>query len=1018
MDPIILEGFADAKDWRAFSSGGPELEIGLDDDPSGRVLRLDYDFKGASGFVVARRRFSLDLPQAFEIRFKIKGSGPPNILEFKLVDASNANVWRATWEDLPSSGDWKELIIRERDLRFAWGPLGQGNPRDIEYLEVAVVSRSGGRGTLLLKDLVLVDRTYRKKTVLEASSVLPGSDLNMVLDSESPKGWRSKGGYPQWLLLDFGEEREYGAIVIHWERGFEAHSFAVSISTNTCDWREVFATERGTGEKTYIFLPGTQSRFIRIDARSGASDEGVGIRTIRIEPLSFSETIERFFENVARDQAPGLYPRYLSGLQSYWTVAGYGGPAGPALINEEGLLEPPEADFSILPCLSVGGGLVTWADSALSQSLAEGDPTCPAVRWEAGRVLMEICARPRENEQGLTASYSIINNSPHPVVGRLFLQLLHFQVTPPWQRWRDYGGVARIREISSQGSSVFINGREAIKALTPYDGFGASCFREGGIARYLKSDSIPEQTSKRDDSGFCSAALEFKFNLAHGEARTFLIHLPYEGCKASCRLEPPTPCPPSNLEGLKRLRAIFLVPEEDAAAVDAARTCAVHILLNRRGPALCPGPRRYSRAWIRDGVVMGVALARLGFAEPLRDFLLWYGSFQAEDGAIPDCADNLEKEWLPEFDAYGQFLNGIAEYYRFTKNSDFVSEMWEKALKTVAYLESLREKRMTDDFRRPGKSAYFGILPESVSHEGYMANPVHSYWDDFWALRGLRDASFLARVAGDDEERLKITRLASAFQKDLKASLLKTVTDKNLDYLPGSVELSDFDPSASSAGLVLLPGCEVLPEPQTRRTYEIYMEGLRKRAQTQWVNYSAYEIRIIGAMAILGMREEALELLRIMLKDRRIPQWNQWPEITWRDPRSPAFLGDLPHTWISAEYINSFRYMFAYEAVEDKTLILASGIPWEWLSSGKEIGVEGLPTHYGDISYRIRMQEEGRISISLWGDITFPEGGIMVRPPFRGAPSKAFVNCKPEEPALDGAIICRSSPAEVIIDLK
>ena len=33
-----------------------------------------------------------------------------------------------------------------------------------------------------------------------------------------------------------------------------------------------------------------------------------------------------------------------------------------------------------------------------------------------------------------------------------------------------------------------------------------------------------------------------------------------------------------------------------------------------------------------------------------------------------------------------------------------------------------------------------GLVTESISHEGYSAKPVHSYWDDFWALRGLDDA--------------------------------------------------------------------------------------------------------------------------------------------------------------------------------------------------------------------------------------------------------------------------------------
>ena len=63
----------------------------------------------------------------------------------------------------------------------------------------------------------------------------------------------------------------------------------------------------------------------------------------------------------------------------------------------------------------------------------------------------------------------------------------------------------------------------------------------------------------------------------------------------------------------------------------------------------------------------------------------------------------------------------------------------------------------------------------------------------------------------------------------------------------------------------------------------------------------------------LGKRDEAHELLDFFLSDRRPVEWNQWPEITWRDPRSPGHLGDVPHTWIAAEYLLAVASMVAAE---------------------------------------------------------------------------------------------------------
>ena len=121
--------------------------------------------------------------------------------------------------------------------------------------------------------------------------------------------------------------------------------------------------------------------------------------------------------------------------------------------------------------------------------------------------------------------------------------------------------------------------------------------------------------------------------------------------------------------------------------------------------------------------------------------------------------------------------------------------------------------------------------------------------------------------------------------------------------------------------------------------------------------------------------------MQFMLKDQRIPPWNQWPEITWRDPAGPSFIGDLPHTWISAEYMLSICSLFAYEREADQSLVIAAGIAYEWLADGFAVGVENLPTYYGKISYRLRLKDSDTLRLKFCGDIAMPPGGIVVMPP-------------------------------------
>ena len=79
-----------------------------------------------------------------------------------------------------------------------------------------------------------------------------------------------------------------------------------------------------------------------------------------------------------------------------------------------------------------------------------------------------------------------------------------------------------------------------------------------------------------------------------------------------------------------------------------------------------------------------------------------------------------------------------------------VERAWPGIVGAVGWLDGLRAT--TRDATGPDADDYRGLLPPSISHEGYSAKPMHSYWDDFWALRGYTDAISLADALGHPEE--------------------------------------------------------------------------------------------------------------------------------------------------------------------------------------------------------------------------------------------------------------------------
>ena len=80
-------------------------------------------------------------------------------------------------------------------------------------------------------------------------------------------------------------------------------------------------------------------------------------------------------------------------------------------------------------------------------------------------------------------------------------------------------------------------------------------------------------------------------------------------------------------------------------------------------------------------------------------------------------------------------------------------DMWPRVRAAADHIETLAPVDADRGQPRPAATRpLYGLLPPSISHEGYSARPAYSYWDDFWALTGLKDAAWLARQLGAREE--------------------------------------------------------------------------------------------------------------------------------------------------------------------------------------------------------------------------------------------------------------------------
>ncbi len=1022
MSTALLDDFEDLSSWMPVTSGLAQLTITPERGPRGAVMRLDYDFKGGGGFVVARKPLARPMPESYALSFAIRGAAPPNRLELKLADPSGRNVWWRHWDTFEPPADWQTIRVRSSEIEFAWGPAGGGALAELGAIELVIAAGPGGAGTIWIGDLRLEDRTYRAMPHLRASSAQTGHPATAALDGDPGTSWRSEAAAgAHWLEIDFLEEREFGGLVVRWTNAARPSAFSVEAARDGGAWTTLHTANDIDVERSHVYLPGAVSRFVRLTLEA-ATSAGCGIADLAVQPFEFSRSIHAFFGSVARSEPRGHFPRWLAGEQSYWTPIGLADGDTCAIMNEEGMVEVDRGTFSIEPFVYAGGQLVTWADAEVRQALEDDWIPIPSSVWRTdGLTLTTTAFAARRHDLAILYLRYRLATTTQPGRVRLCAAIRPFQVNPPWQVFGDLGGMRRIQQLTWNGRAVRIDDSRTIVPLTTPSGFGAAVFEQGAITTYLARGDLPRRAAVTDAFGYASGALAFDVDLMPGRARDVFLAIPFgvagedtigrvAGADGSAAFEA------AIRDWRERLGGVVLdlgPAAGDAAA--AARTAAAHVLVNRDGPALQPGPRRYTRSWIRDGAIMAAALLRVGRSAEACEFVRWYATFQAANGNVPCVVDRSGADWLAEHDSHGELIFTVMECFRFTKDRAFLAEMWPAVRSAVGYLETLRATRLGPEFAAPELRARRGLLPESVSHEGYLAHPVHSYWDDFWALQGYGDAAAMASILGEDADARRIVAVRDAFRTAVRASIERTIAERKIDYVPGSVEWADFDPTATANAVVLLDGLGYLPRAALERTFDEYLAGFRRRrrGEIDWNNYSAYEIRIVGALVHLGRRDDAAELLEFFLGDRRPRAWNQWPEITWRDPRSPGHLGDVPHTWIGAEYVLALRSVVAYERAADRTLVLAAGVPAAWLADGAEVAVTGLPTHYGTLDFRLRRAGGDVLAFVLSGDL--PAGGIVLRPPLARPLGSVEVNGRRVSSFDAESATIAACPAEVVL---
>jgi hypothetical protein len=1034
---ITLDEFESKNGWDFIKSDGVNLDLSVEKGLSGNAIRFDYDFTKGTGYGGIQKWFPIDLPDNYEFTFYIKASSPANNFEIKFIDSSGDVVWWANFRNFDFPTEWKKIRIKKRHIHFAWGPTSDRVLKRIDRIEFTIASFVGGKGTIWIDDLKFepLDPTAESYPlpIIQASSFAKNHNPSLIFDNSPETFWQSKGAKNQSVTIDFTTSREFGGLQINWKETMHAKSFDILLSDDAKNWEKVYSVRSNKSSISFVRLPEAQAKFLRINLLESSSAKGFGVGSINVLDVKSTLTVNDYLSHTAKNSPLGNYPRYFLEQASYWTVMGVNNDKKEALINEDGMVEVDKALFSIEPMIKIGNSLFNWNNVKSSQLLSypEGNGEfgfTPSVTWLCNdlKFVTGVSASGEANKASkLNIGYYFKNNSLQTKNFQFYLLIRPFQVNPYYQFLNLPGGAGKITSINEvEKGRVIAVDEKTVYSLRHYDSFFAGSSDDGSIVDFIRNGNVFSNNSATDPNGLANGVVKYTISLKPGEQTQFFVVVPfYKNSSVEKDIDNEVVAndfKQTNEFWQSKVSHIkFNLPKSADRIVNTYKSNLIYILINRDKAGIQPGSRSYERSWIRDGALTSSALLKSGIVEEVKDFIDWYAIHQYENGKVPCVVDFRGPDPVPEHDSHGQLIYLIREYFNFTNDTTFLRSRNHNVMLAVEYIESLIAERSTDHFRLGNDSirAYFGLVPESISHEGYSEKPMHSYWDNFFIMKGLKDAAEIQRILGDSASLERVVKIRNSFKANLYNSLNLAMKTRGIDYIPGCVELGDFD--ATSTTIALTPCNELanLPKPQVYNTFDKYYKFFinRRDGKADWVNYTPYENRLIGSFIILDQPERAHELIEFFLNDQRPQGWDHWAEVVWKEYRIPRFIGDMPHTWVGSDFINSVRSMFVYENEYDESLVLASALYQDWIDAPKGMSIENLPTYFGDISYSIK-KEKDSYRFSIYGDAKPPANGIKIKN-FNGSklPKKVTINGVDSNLFSSKEIVVKAFPADVVI---
>ncbi len=571
----------------------------------------------------------------------------------------------------------------------------------------------------------------------------------------------------------------------------------------------------------------------------------------------------------------------------------------------------------------------------------------PSVQWLAGD--LAFGERTYATSDTCYSQVYVRNNSGRARRVTLFVAAVPFKVTGAIAGSLDVRYDERLRAITVKGRPVVIS------EVTPAGGAAFGCAasdRTGDVTAFVREGTLPRSTFARGGlRRITSGAMRFDLDLKPREVRQLWFVAPIGDRAAPGRLAPRR----IELEVSKlarqwrdRFRIECRVP--DARVSSCLTTCIAQLVALSGNGRPVPGPTKYRAFWVRDCAYMADALYYCGQQDLVPPALDTIRAMQLPDGGFPP---KLGAKKDDELDAPGEAIYALVQHYRRTRDVKWLREQWPCIEAACRYIHGKRVVAVSG-FRAPeilGRTASpirsgdrslqqirnpetatprgrfeseslpkhpgSGIMPASVSAEDLGEKLRQHYWDDFWCVRGLRDAAYAARALGKPADARWMSAEADSLMSATLASIRETMAKHSIDYIPNGPDEVTSSAMARGTSCALWP-CGVLDcrDTLTRASFEVYWRKWIEPSGGGFVHKGHYwpyaGLDLAQGYLMLGQRERAWKMLDWTLNHDPTGGFYAWPEgMSKRDLGLAE--GDMPHGWMCAAYISLVRNMLVRE---------------------------------------------------------------------------------------------------------